>query len=44
MNTSLVQDNLTFLELMDPDKNVENNLFDDFEKVLLSRTGKLSKE
>jgi uncharacterized coiled-coil protein SlyX len=44
MNTSLVQDNLTFLELMDPDKNVENNLFDDFEKVLLSRSGKLSKE
>lgn len=44
MNTSLVQDNLTFFELMDPDKNVENNLFDDFEKVLLSRSGKLSKE
>ena len=44
MNTSLVQDNLTFLELMDPDKNVENNLFDDFEKVLLSRSGKLLKE
>ena len=44
MNTSLVQDNLTFLELMDPDKNVENNLFDDVEKVLLSRSGKLSKE
>ena len=44
MNASLVQDNLTFLELMDSDKNVQNNLFDDFEKVLLSRSGKLSKE
>jgi len=38
MKTSLVQDNLSFLETIPTEDEQENNLFDDHEKVLLIRS------